>query len=1149
MVDMRSSRLAVDTRRAASLSFAAPEPTAHTFEIRPAPRPLIPPAVGPGTRPPAPVIGSGGLLGAMSEYPIQIEKVQAPPLRDDTLARDRLLDWLNVKIHNRVVLLTAEAGYGKTTLLADFARRTRLRVMWFRLDRGDRDWVGFIAYLLAAVRVHQPDFGPATASLLAETGSSAPPLDSVLSTFLRELGDLPPEPSVLIFDDFHLVDDSEDVRLIVDQILARAPERLSLVFASRQVPPVRLARLKSMGEVAELTRSDLRFDFAETGLLFTGESWSDQSSDLVGDVAARTEGWPASLQLVRTALKDRDVYTARAFVRSLSGGHGDMYDYLAEEVVGDLPEALQLFLMRTSVLEVVDLPAACAAASLSIEEVRQLVGDARRNGLLSKLTQAAGSEARAHPLVRQFLRARLERAFPPSAVRDIHRRVALAVEETDWRRAAYHLIEASDVPAAARLLEKALPRILATGSFHLAEEILRKAALDPSSSITALIIEARLALQRGDGHSAISFANQALALDPTAAGTITTVMAAHTATGDAPGGAEVARLFEARVDPLGRELARAYRLVIETSSSGSINTALVQLRRIGNEATASGSHRYAGVALTDQALLLKAAGRPQLALRAADAAIEALEFASAPVEEVSAVLARGWALAHLGDLDGARATIARAKAIAPSSQHVEIAAEVAELEFYYGDPTVARAELDAAGDLSGDGSDHASLMTCLLDAAAGDLPLARIRLDGLEPGKLRTTVAFEAARRATNALLALMTADATAEAIAKDAATFAGAQGARLWELYAGVIGAAAAGANQLSRDIVKVGARDDGVISMAAEAIAPWVAELSAPALSAVSKEARARPARWRPLLRAAISVQGRVDRTAAATLLAELGEAPDVLLFGRIGRSAHDPNLIRLSRALARRLCPRVQIRDLGRIQIRIGQRLVEGSQTRRKVLALLCLLLTKSHFSASREDVTESLWPDLDPGDALNSLNQTVYFLRRVFEPTFREEISPGYVHQDGETIWLDGELVEAASHLCREAISAMPDHPTISDALALLSLYEAPFALDFAYEEWAARYRDPLHASVLRIVEHALRDGAETREFRAAVALAERALLIEPDADEIQLALIDLYRMTGAHTAAAEQYERYATALRVLGVEPPPFADVHGPVQYG
>ena len=90
----------------------------------------------------------------MSEYPVQISKVQAPPLREETLARDRLLGWLSVKIHRRAVLLTAEAGYGKTTLLADFSRRTRLRVLWFRLDRGDRDWVGFLAYLVAAVRIH-----------------------------------------------------------------------------------------------------------------------------------------------------------------------------------------------------------------------------------------------------------------------------------------------------------------------------------------------------------------------------------------------------------------------------------------------------------------------------------------------------------------------------------------------------------------------------------------------------------------------------------------------------------------------------------------------------------------------------------------------------------------------------------------------------------------------------------------------------------------------------------------------------------------------------------------------------------------------------------------------------------------------------------
>ena len=192
----------------------------------------------------------------MSEYPVQVSKVQAPPLREETLARDRLLDWLSVKVHRRVVLLIAEAGYGKTTLLADFSRRTRLRILWFRLDRGDRDWVGFIAYLVAAIRIHVPDFGASTSALLRETATAAPPLDTVLDTFLRELGGLPNEPTALVLDDFHLVDDAPDVRHILRELLTRGPERMSIVFASRREPPVRLARLRALGEVAELGTDD-----------------------------------------------------------------------------------------------------------------------------------------------------------------------------------------------------------------------------------------------------------------------------------------------------------------------------------------------------------------------------------------------------------------------------------------------------------------------------------------------------------------------------------------------------------------------------------------------------------------------------------------------------------------------------------------------------------------------------------------------------------------------------------------------------------------------------------------------------------------------------------------------------------------------------
>jgi len=116
---------AVDMRRATSLSFAPPEPprTAHIS--------LVP--AGSASATPSHAT-TGGLLGGMSEYPVQITKVQAPPLRDETLARDRLLEWLSIKIHRRAVLILAEAGYGKTTLLADFTRRTRVRVLWYRLD-------------------------------------------------------------------------------------------------------------------------------------------------------------------------------------------------------------------------------------------------------------------------------------------------------------------------------------------------------------------------------------------------------------------------------------------------------------------------------------------------------------------------------------------------------------------------------------------------------------------------------------------------------------------------------------------------------------------------------------------------------------------------------------------------------------------------------------------------------------------------------------------------------------------------------------------------------------------------------------------------------------------------------------------------------
>jgi ATP/maltotriose-dependent transcriptional regulator MalT len=257
--------VSVDTSRERSISFAPPE--THPSHRPNVGRPAI--AVGPGRPAVAAPSRSAHLSDEGSGYPIQIGKVQRPALREETLERPRLLDWLRVKIHGRVVLILADAGYGKTTLLADYSRRTRMRTLWYRLDPDDRDWVTILHHLVAAGREHDPSFAPATAACLAEVGSTGPTRDAALDTFIGELPTIAASGAVLVFDDFHLVDDAPDVRHIARELVARAPERLTVVFASRRAPAIPLSKLRAVGDVAELGTDDLRFDAAETAQLFT----------------------------------------------------------------------------------------------------------------------------------------------------------------------------------------------------------------------------------------------------------------------------------------------------------------------------------------------------------------------------------------------------------------------------------------------------------------------------------------------------------------------------------------------------------------------------------------------------------------------------------------------------------------------------------------------------------------------------------------------------------------------------------------------------------------------------------------------------------------------------------------------------------------
>ena len=151
-------------------------------------------------------------------------------------------------------------------------------------------------------------------------------------------------------------------------------------------------------------------------------------------------------------------------------------------------------------------------------------------------------------------------------------------------------------------------------------------------------------------------------------------------------------------------------------------------------------------------------------------------------------------------------------------------------------------------------------------------------------------------------------------------------------------------------------------------------------------------------------------------------------------------------------------------------------------------------------------------------------------------------PGYVQQDGETIWLDSDLIEARSRTCLGLIRDLTADPAGESALVLAREYRGKFALDFAYEEWASPFRVGLHASYLRVIERAVRLDIDSGNLARGVLLAERASEVEPDSEELQFSLVRIYRLGGAHAAAAEQYAHYSRAMRDLGVEPREFSDI-------
>ncbi len=1094
----------------------------------------------------------------LSLAPVIRSKIQPPPVRSSMLSRQRLLDRLAESTKHRLTLLVAEAGYGKTTLLADFSARSSGRVLWFKLDITDADVVTWANYLVAAVREAEPDFGQSTLSLLSEMATGTPPRPVIVGTLMAELNALTSLPTTLVLDDFHLVDHSPEVNEIIGRLLRDAPSWLHLVISTRRLPELQLGRLAAMGELAELGTDDLRFSMSETEQLFADGYGQPLESDVLAEVDARTQGWAASLQLFYGSIRGRSSSAVRSLARSLSGSASPVYDFLAEEVLANIAPELEDFLLRSALLDLVAVDHAAALldepdSARAHSAAEECIEEADRLGLLTRTSQS--SEIRQlHPLLRDFLLRQLELRYESGPIRDMHLRLANAISRSDPLTACRHYIEAGENDTAMQLLGKSVMLTMGSGQSGIAALLVDKldgVSVDPAVAA----IHARWLLDRGSLAAAAELLN-GLEVTTAAPEVRAAVRYSKLSLGWRTGDRDLmfGTLREIQSDPATPEpFAEIFQIFIDSSplaSSPSTFTSLaIRMLDMAGRQSATKHTYFAAVSLHNAALTFVAAGKFR---EAEDAAIQALRafdlLPGGDHERYSTHIVLALVALEMGRPAEGDAQISLA--LSSGAEAGDVHAEAAYAMATIGDRDRAQQLLARAADSRREGRlDVPGELTCMFASAlllAPTRPEQAIGMLEAVPPNMPLDTGYDLDRRILLATARLLERnDDEARSTALAAQVLASERGAMRSEVRLALLLALAdANATSLRRALAAADQGGDLAILAAADAIGQSL-RLIPDGPDELRRSISRWPARWLPILRRQLSSGATANALAAASLLDEYGKPGDVPLlrafaktYGRrLGASG-------VGRSLARRVTPTLYIHDLGRVALRISDREWSLGSRRRKAGTLLMYLITRPNHTASREQILEELWPDSDPASAVNNLNQALFYLRRDVDPWYEDDVSVEYFGLQSDVVWMDSDLVRVASvDFVAAAQGAMAAGPN-TEVLSVLNSYGGQFSPEFEYEEWALAWRARVHSHYLQLGNWAVDSFSRTDDLVSACQAAATVLGTDASAQEIERKLIGLYFRLGHRSAARAQFTHLTAQMRSDGLPVPRFREVVG-----
>ncbi len=385
---------------------------------------------------------------------ILLSKLFIPPPRPDRVSRPRLLARLDegLTAGRKLTLISASAGSGKTTLVSEWIAGCQRPAAWLSLEEGDKAATSFLAYLIAALQTISANIGAEALSMLHASQPQPPPIESILTVLLNEIATIP-DQFVLVLDDYHAID-SQPVDQALTFLIEHQPPQMHLVIATREDPALPLPRLRARGQLTELRAADLRFSPAEAADFLNRKMGLTLSVEDVTALEARTEGWIAGLQLAALSMQGNP--DATSFIQSFTGSHYFVLDYLVEEVLGQQPESIQTFLLRTSILDRLYGPLcdAIIGSSSRLTSGQETLEYLERANLFIVPLDNERLWYRYHHLFGELLRKRLRQNLVPGEIAGLHILASQWYEQNRFPSdAIHHAFAAEDFERVARLAE------------------------------------------------------------------------------------------------------------------------------------------------------------------------------------------------------------------------------------------------------------------------------------------------------------------------------------------------------------------------------------------------------------------------------------------------------------------------------------------------------------------------------------------------------------------------------------------------------------------------------------------------------------------------------------------------------------------------